>query len=157
MDNQVYALLLAVFTLVAGLALWRDYRGRFRPSPRRSGRYVYVISRVDRQGRPVGPSKVGIAKDPERRLRAFQTANARKLVLYETFGVRNARALEQAVHRRLRPYRMKGEWFALPPEQAVAAVRMTMGRPRPGLGPLWQRLKLRFGLRWRERWAARLS
>ena len=113
----------------------------------RTGRYVYVIANTDARGKAVAPIKVGIAKDPGQRLRTFQTANPRRLRIYRTFRVTRAQALEQAVHRHLHPFRMKGEWFAVSPEQAVTAVHVVLDRPRGGIGPAWQRLKLRVGLR----------
>jgi len=97
---------------------------------RGGGQHVYIIARTDKCGRAIGPTKVGIAKDPQRRLKTFQTANPRKLILYETFRVSRARALEGAVHRHLRPFRMTGEWFAIPPERAATAVHRVMRRRR---------------------------
>ncbi len=141
--------ILAGIVLLAVLALplrWPRRRDD-APARRGAGRYVYVIARLDRRGRAVGPTKIGIAKDPERRLRTFQTANPLPLTLYRTFRVARASALEADVHRRLGPLRLKGEWFALSPERAVSAVHMVLDRPRPGLRPAWHRLVLRLALR----------
>ena len=68
-------------------------------------------------------------------------------MLYRTFRVTRAPALEADVHRRLHPFRLKGEWFAVSPERAVTAVHLVLGRPRRGLGPAWQRAMLRWHLR----------
>jgi len=129
---------LAVLTLVA----WRRRRSGRRQT-RTPGNHVYVIAYRSKRGRAIGPSKIGIARDPEQRLRTFQTANPRPLMLYKTFPVSRARALEQAVHRHLRPVRMKGEWFALPPERAAMAVRSVMQHPRRSPIPAWARFGLR--------------
>ncbi len=129
--------------MLMAMARWRR---RDRASgPKLSARYVYVIARTDRRGRPVGPTKIGITKDPRQRLRTLQTANPRPLVLCKTFRVLRAAELEREVHRRLSRFRMKGEWFALSPEQAVTAIHRVIKRPQPGLFPARYRFRGRFG------------
>lgn len=158
MTQPLAALVLLSLAVLAVRRILHNAARRERAARRAghaTGRYVYVIACTDARGRAVGPSKIGIAKDPEQRLRTFQTANPRPLAIYRTFRVPRAHALEQAAHRLLHPFRMKGEWFAVPPEQAVTAVHAVMDRPRAGLGPAWQRLKLRSGLRRRGRARAR--
>lgn len=152
MSDSIPVLALVVIALLALTLLLRLRRlsgGREGAvAPKRSrGRYVYVIARQDRRGRAVGPVKLGIARDPEARLKTFQTANPQPLVLYRTFKVVHARALERDVHCRLRPFRLKGEWFALSPERAVTAVHVVLDIPRRGLVPAWHRLALHWQLR----------
>ena len=70
--------------------------------------------------------KVGIARNPQRRLEALQTAHPLKLSLYwtslecEPFV---AAVVEQMVHEHFSPYRLQGEWFGVEPESAAQAVR----------------------------------
>lgn len=144
MIDPTNALVVALAALTLAAA-WRRRASARTPAraPARPRNHVYVIAYRSKRGRAIGPSKIGIAKDPEQRLRTFQTANPRPLMLYKTYPVARARALEQAVHRHLRPVRMKGEWFALPPERAARAVRTVMKRPRRSAVPTWARFSLR--------------
>ena len=69
--------------------------------------YIYVI------GSDEPPYKVGISKDPERRLKNLQTGHPHKLrihTLKETDSTRT-KLLESAIHYHLRLHRTHGEWF----------------------------------------------
>ena len=69
--------------------------------------FVYVIRAGD-----IGPIKVGVAKNPEGRLREHQTSNHERLTLLHVLpGGRN---LEAELHRNLKDARLHGEWFAGP-------------------------------------------
>ena len=71
--------------------------------------FVYAIQAGDD-----GPIKIGWAFDPRFRLAELQTGNAAELRI---IGVVEAdRMLERALHVRLRPYRLRGEWFKACPE-----------------------------------------
>lgn len=75
--------------------------------------YMYIISDSN------GYMKIGIAKDPERRVKQLQTGHATKLDLLfaEEFYCRRSHLLkiEKLVHRKIRSIapRMKGEWFEI--------------------------------------------
>ena len=59
-------------------------------------------------------NKVGIAKDPNMRLKQLQTGHPNQLELLETYKLRSkadAFELERAVHRELAEMRARGEWF----------------------------------------------
>jgi hypothetical protein len=49
------------------------------------------------------------------RLRELQTSNMYTLQVLAKIRTSNARRLEEAIHKRLEGYRVRGEWFALPP------------------------------------------
>ncbi len=78
--------------------------------------YMYIISDNN------GYMKIGIAKDPEKRVKQLQTGHATKLdILFtEEFYCRRSHLLkiEKLVHRKIRSMtpRMKGEWFEIPME-----------------------------------------
>ena len=85
--------------------------------------HIYIIASA--QG---GPSKIGFAADPKRRLRALQTGNPVPLVLHhaELIG-RSAALVERIIHRALKSRRSSGggEWFELVPDAACIMVRAT--------------------------------
>lgn len=61
-----------------------------------------------------GPIKVGKAVDPEKRLRMLQTGATETLRLLAVVPGDYER--EAKIHRDLKPYRQRGEWFASTPE-----------------------------------------
>lgn len=70
--------------------------------------HIYVIAASEH-----GPSKIGIARNPERRLKGLQTGSDRPLTLFhqEPLGF-SAAAVEKAIHRQLAAKRTAGgtEW-----------------------------------------------
>lgn len=84
---------------------------------------VYVI------GTASGPVKIGIAVDPERRLKELQTGYPQKLTIFDFVGelpAGAARRVEQECHRRAHAQRMTGEWFDMDWEDASALMRDTL-------------------------------
>ena len=69
-----------------------------------NSRFVYFIQAGD-----TGPVKIGLAGDPERRVRELQTGNHRDLVIRHI--VPGDRHVERQLHHRFRAARIKGEWF----------------------------------------------
>ena len=53
--------------------------------------------------------KLGFSKNPKRRLKQLQTANAEKLMLLKVFP--GDKKVEKELHDLLDEYRMEGEWF----------------------------------------------
>lgn len=75
--------------------------------------YLYFISN-ERQK----VVKIGIAKNPEKRLKTFQTAHYEKLIILKVVSVSNrtlAFQLETALHQKFQKYHIRGEWFKLTP------------------------------------------
>lgn len=68
---------------------------------------VYLIRTND------GRYKVGIAKDPQKRIRQLQTGNSDQLELIETYQSENASKIEGSLHRHYSYGKMIGEWFEL--------------------------------------------
>lgn len=109
--------------------------------------YLYVIAPVSVE-RPI---KIGVADNPDTRLAELQTGNPYKLAVCHRLHIANsggparsvAFALEHAVHLRLEPYAMHGEWFDYPATSgavAIETVRLTM------LDPVWGRASRRYKL-----------
>ena len=69
-----------------------------------AGKYLYFIQ----QGAG-GEVKIGIADDPERRMKELQTGNPKQLLLLGKFD--GARLSERLLHRRFGLLRSHGEWF----------------------------------------------
>jgi predicted GIY-YIG superfamily endonuclease len=68
---------------------------------------VYLIRGND------GRYKIGIAKNPQRRIRQLQTGNSDKLKLIEVYQSENASKIEAALHMQYSPDKLIGEWFDL--------------------------------------------
>lgn len=79
--------------------------------------FVYVISAADLR------QKVGKARDPEERRRLLQNGSSDPLVLVHFQHVANALGVEGLAHKKLEPFRLRGEWFAVTTAEAEAAVR----------------------------------
>lgn len=71
-----------------------------------NGQRLYVIAPSED-----GPCKIGIARDPDKRLRELQTGNPHKLGVYLISKCSNAQDFEYRAHRHLASKRMQGEWF----------------------------------------------
>ena len=66
--------------------------------------FLYIIS----DGKDY---KVGVAKDPEKRLKTLQTGNKHTLSLEFTESKNSPYQCEKIIHQALAVYRTKGEWF----------------------------------------------
>lgn len=84
--------------------------------------FLYVIA-----ASPEGPTKLGFSIHPERRLSQLQTGHAEPLVLFHAEPVpsEKARLYERLLHRDIGYTKLRGEWFNLTVEQAIAHVRFT--------------------------------
>lgn len=60
-----------------------------------------------------GKYKIGIAKNPKKRLKQLQTGNPELLTIIETYQTNNASKIEKALHNRYSHLRKEGEWFEL--------------------------------------------
>lgn len=80
--------------------------------------YIYVI------GSEHPPYKVGISRNPERRLRDLQTGHPEKLILHHKQSTDAARTklLETVIHRNLHLHRTHGEWFDIPMENLLLEI-----------------------------------
>lgn len=80
---------------------------------------LYVI------GEPKGPVKIGLATNPDRRLRSLQTGSSRKvrLLLQLPVPTASARDIERRAHWLLRDCRAHGEWFTTGEIEATEAAR----------------------------------
>lgn len=100
--------------------------------------FLYVI------GTPDGPVKIGHSLLPKQRLDAFRR-EGREVVLTGTWpvGARIALAVERYVHWQLRDHHIRSEWFNVPRQKVLAAIRKAMSRldqidgsnPIPALDP----------------------
>lgn len=79
-----------------------------------SGEYVYVIECVDDDGDPVGLCKIGIARDPQKRLKELATASPHALKLHYCRTAKSrkeANIVESEAHTNFAEFRQNGEWF----------------------------------------------
>lgn len=79
-------------------------------------RYIYVIHEEDDPTR----CKVGRARHPQWRREELQAGNRRRLVLayvWRIQGSNNTGVFERAIHDRLAPHHVSGEWFRQTPDR----------------------------------------
>ena len=70
---------------------------------------IYLIQNVT-----TDDIKIGISKNPLKRLSQLQTGNGDKLILLGVYEVGNDRAIEKRLHKMFWQSRQKGEWFRFP-------------------------------------------
>jgi hypothetical protein len=100
--------------------------------------WLYVISNA---ANPDGPVKIGLSNAPERRLSQFQCASPVLLKIRHAAEVpaTDVLRLEQAVHRQLGRYRIRGEWFDLTVADAILEVTMAIITHANDEPPRWAR------------------
>ena len=86
--------------------------------------YIYII------GSDKPPYKVGISKNPQRRLRDLQTGHPYPLAIHSIIetSITNNKLLESVIHRNLKHFRTSGEWFDLSLEKLKLEVDFVMIR-----------------------------
>lgn len=87
-----------------------------RPIPETLG-FIYVAFDGER-------TKIGIARDPELRVKALTKAGSRPVTLVKSFAIemRIARRIEKQIHSENSTMRVHGEWYNLRPEDAISLV-----------------------------------
>ena len=86
--------------------------------------WVYVISDVS-SGKFCGPVKVGISKNPPKRLQQIQTSCPFRAEIAYLFACPNrgiAEAIERSFHDVQAAHQSHGEWFNLEPVLAIHAL-----------------------------------
>lgn len=86
--------------------------------------FVYVMSRKNSD--IVGPTKIGMARNPQRRLLSIQTATPFPICLFKTFHLPTrvlAREIEAHFHRAFIADHLHGEWFNIGPAKAEKRVK----------------------------------
>jgi len=62
--------------------------------------------------------KIGYTRrTPEQRIKEFKTGNASDFYIVDSFKSKWGTKIEAALHRRLKPFKINGEWFQLNDEQ----------------------------------------
>lgn len=85
---------------------------------------IYII------GPEGGPYKVGWSADPKTRLSNLQVGQAQEIKLHysETTETEVAKVIEKLIHRQIGYKRVRGEWFDVTLEEAIAEVRFAFIR-----------------------------
>lgn len=86
--------------------------------------YIYII------GADAPPYKIGISKEPQRRLRSLQTGHPYPLKIHnlKETDLTETKYLERMIHQNLKHYRTKGEWFQIDLKDAVLEVEYAVMR-----------------------------
>lgn len=69
-------------------------------------KYIYLIQSLENSH-----YKIGISKNPRRRIKELQTGNSSELRLVETYQSEYAEKIERTLHRRYSHLHKEGEWF----------------------------------------------
>lgn len=81
-------------------------------------KFVYLIRGNN------GKYKIGIAKEPKRRIKQLQTGNSDELTIIETYQSENASKIETALHNRYSHLQNVGEWFDLSINEEVKFINL---------------------------------
>lgn len=71
-------------------------------------KYVYLIQSLEN-----GYYKIGVSKNPKKRIKQLKTGNSSKLKLIETYKSDLANKIEKSLHHRYSHLKKEGEWFEL--------------------------------------------
>lgn len=71
-------------------------------------KYVYLIQSLENSF-----YKIGISKNPHKRVKQLQTGNSSKLKLIEFYSSEYANMIEKTLQRRYSYLKKEGEWFEL--------------------------------------------
>lgn len=83
-----------------------------------SGFYIYIIGSSETPA----VCKIGLAKDPAKRLSQLQTGHPMPLKIWHTFHCQSremALHREQKAHKLFSQHRMSGEWFGVSPDDVA--------------------------------------
>lgn len=70
--------------------------------------YIYLIKNTEESY-----YKIGVSKDPKKRIKELNTGNSAELVLVEMYESELAYKIERTLHRKYSYMRKHGEWFDL--------------------------------------------
>lgn len=90
--------------------------------------FLYAISSNNQK-----PVKLGISKNPLKRVKQLQTGHSEKLSLYHTEKVPadKVRLYENILHKDLSLKRKQGEWFDVTVEEAISYIKLTLIENEP--------------------------
>ena len=71
-------------------------------------KYVYIVQSLED-----GFFKIGVSKNPKKRICQLQTGNSSELKLIESYFSKYAYKIEKALHNQFSYLRKEGEWFDL--------------------------------------------
>ena len=80
-------------------------------------KYVYLIQSLENSH-----YKIGISKNPQRRIKELQTGNSSELRLVETYQSEYAEKIERTLQRRYSHIHKEGEWFDMSISNEVSFV-----------------------------------
>lgn len=69
-------------------------------------KHVYLIQSLEE-----GYYKIGVSKNPKKRVKQLQTGNSSELKLIDSFPSEYANKIEKALHNQLSHCKKEGEWF----------------------------------------------
>lgn len=70
-----------------------------------------------------GVYKIGVSKDPQKRLKQLQTGSSEKLEIIKTYESEFYRQIEKGLHNKFNHLRSEGEWFYLHLEDELRFIK----------------------------------
>lgn len=83
--------------------------------------YIYLI-----QNKETLKYKIGVSKNPKKRLKQLQTGSGEDLIIKEIYKSDIARKIESTFHNRYSHVRKRGEWFDLSISEEVEFIEKCM-------------------------------
>jgi len=80
-------------------------------------KYTYLIK--DNEN---GLYKIGVAKNPQKRLKELQTGNPFELFIVDTYLTEYSNKIEKTLHRKYSYLKKEGEWFNLSIQEEVSFI-----------------------------------
>jgi predicted GIY-YIG superfamily endonuclease len=81
-------------------------------------KHVYLIQSLENSY-----YKIGVSKDPQKRIKQLQTGNSSELKLIESYSSDFAHQIEKILHRRYSHLQKEGEWFDMSINNEVSFVQ----------------------------------
>lgn len=76
--------------------------------------YIYLIQNIE-----TSKYKIGISKNPKKRMKQLQTGSGEELILINQYKTENARKIEKILHRKYSLDNSIGEWFDISLKEEV--------------------------------------
>lgn len=85
------------------------------PQDSRNRQYVYIIENIDN-----GAIKIGVAHNPETRLKQLQTGSVSELrIVYQSYLCSNAFDIEKITHIHFKDQHIRGEWYRISKDDVI--------------------------------------
>ena len=93
---------------------FKDDIGFYVFNPKECKNYIYfAICRAGKNPSKNDKVKIGISRNPEKRISNLQTGSPYDIFIWYKFPVKSAKIMERNLHEKFKYFRIKGEWFKM--------------------------------------------